>query len=192
MKLKQSRSSFETKALELAILTCTGRGWLSRQWAGVNPQGLRWFLSKPIAACVPFKDFESMIHMRPGIASKIGLLGVSTLQGGYMLFDGVHKLHTGSYFGNRLGPWANFVSILGIDPNAIAPVFIALGALWLVGGVALLLKLRWSRLLLTALSVISLAYLVFGTVLSVVSLVLLRARRDSSYGDQRARSQFSN
>jgi hypothetical protein len=133
-----------------------------------------------------------MIHMRPGIASKIGLMSVSALQGGYMLFDGIHKLHTGSYFGNRLGPWANLVSIFGIDPNAIAPVFIALGALWLVGGVAFLLKLRWSRLFLIALSVISLAYLVFGTVLSVISLVLLRASRDSSYSGQRAHSQFSN
>lgn len=105
-----------------------------------------------------------------------------------MLFDGIHKLRTGSYFGSHLGPWANLVSAVGISPDVLAPVFIALGALWLAGAIAFLLNVRWSGLLLTVLSIVSLAYLVFGTLLAVASLVLLRARPHGEYGDQRIRS----
>src|SRR5580698_1822867 len=119
---------------------------------------------------------ESMADMRHGTGSKVALLGVSALQGGYMLFDGIHKLRTGSYFGGHLGPWANLVSAVGISPDAMAPVFVVLGVLWLTGGVAYLLDLRWSRLLLIVLSVVSLAYLIFGTLLSIASLAMLRAR----------------
>lgn len=132
--------------------------------------------------------FENMGVMRSGIASRIALLCVCMLQGGYMLFDGIHKLRTGSYFGSHLGPWANLVSAVGISPGVLAPVFIALGALWLTGAIAFLLNLRWSSLLLRVLSIISLAYLVFGTVLSVAGLALLHAQTHREYGSQRVRS----
>ncbi len=135
--------------------------------------------------------FANMVRMRGGIVSKIILLGVFLLQGGYMLFDGIHKLVTGSYFRSQLGPWANLVSAVGISPNAMAPAFIVLGALWLMGAAAFLFNLRWSRPLLTFLSIISLAYLIFGTVLSVVALVLL-ARRGGVHREQSARPQISN
>jgi hypothetical protein len=125
--------------------------------------------------------------MHSGIAWKIALLGISALQGSYMLFDGTHHLLTGSYFGSRLGPWADLVAILGIAPGTLAPVFVAFGAAWLIGALALLLGLRWSRLLLTLLSVVSLAYLVFGTLLSVASLAILLLRSKQLYGKSPSR-----
>jgi hypothetical protein len=94
-----------------------------------------------------------------------------------MLFDGMHRLFTGSYFGGRLGPWAALVSAVGISPGSVAPVFVILGALWLVGGVAFLLRARWSTALLTAASMVSLAYLAFGTILSLIALVILLMNR---------------
>jgi len=94
-----------------------------------------------------------------------------------MLFDGVHRLLAGNYFGGRLGPWAALVSAVGINPASMAPVFIVLGTLWLVGGVAFLFRARWSTGLLIAVSVISLAYLVFGTILSLIALAILLMRR---------------
>ena len=106
--------------------------------------------------------------------SKFGVLFIAALQGGYMLFDGVHQLTTGQYFGGRVGPWAKVVSAVGLQPDAMAPVFIVVGILWLVAGLALLLNLRWSRPLLVGLAVVLLAYLVFGTILSLVLLALMR------------------
>ena len=95
-----------------------------------------------------------------------------------MMFDGMHRLLAGSYFGGRLGPWAALVSAVGISPGSMAPVFVVLGALWLVAGVAFLCRARGSTGLLIAVSVISLAYLVFGTILSLIALaIVLRHRK---------------
>jgi hypothetical protein len=94
-----------------------------------------------------------------------------------MLFDGMHRLLAGSYFGGRLGPWAALVSAVGISPGSMAPVFIVLGVLWLVGGVAFLLGARGAAGLLIVVGVISLAYLVFGTILSLLALAILLMSR---------------
>jgi hypothetical protein len=95
-----------------------------------------------------------------------------------MLFDGVHHAIKGSYFGGRLGPWAHMVTAVGARPEAMAPVFILLGAAWIAGGIALVLRLRWAWRLLVAVSAISLAYLVFGTILAVVALAILLVQRE--------------
>jgi hypothetical protein len=118
-----------------------------------------------------------MTNMSASQRWKAALFAVCLLQGGYMLFDGMHRLLTGSYFGGQLGPWAALVSAVGINPASMAPVFVVLGALWLVGGVALPFRARWSTGLLIAVSVISLAYLVFGTILSLIALVILLMNR---------------
>ena len=94
-----------------------------------------------------------------------------------MIFDGMHRLLAGSYFGGRLGPWAALVSAVGISPGSMAPVFVVLGALWLVAGVAFLFRARGATGLLIAVSVISLAYLVFGTILSLLALAIVLVPR---------------
>jgi len=115
--------------------------------------------------------------MSGGFVSKAILTAVCLLQGGYMLFDGVHRLLTGSYFGGRLGPWAALVSAAGLHPGAMAPVLVVLGVLWLVGGVALLLRARWAVILLIIVSAVSLAYPIFGTTLSAIALAVVLASR---------------
>jgi hypothetical protein len=104
-----------------------------------------------------------------------------------MIFDGSHRLLTGSYFGGRVGPWADLLAVFGISPGSAAPVFILLGAAWLMGGLSLLLGLRWARLGLILVSLLSLAYLIIGTLLSAVALVLL-AGSDKKRGKRRRRN----
>ena len=101
----------------------------------------------------------------------ISVAGV--LQGGYMVFDGVHKLMTGSYFGGRVGPWASVVSKLGVSLDAMAAVFVVVGSLWLVAILGMLVGFRWWRWSLAALAILSLWYVLFGMLLSIVVLVLL-------------------
>jgi hypothetical protein len=95
------------------------------------------------------------------------------LQGAYMLFDGIHKMRTGVYFGKRIGPWSHIVSALGISVDSMGPVFAVLGALWIAALVIFLLRLAWSRWMLTALAILTLGYIPFGTLLSCVVLLML-------------------
>ena len=90
-----------------------------------------------------------------------------------MLFDGVHKLATGAYFGSRLGPWAGVVAAIGIAPGSMAPLFIVLGLVWLIGAALLMARSRAARDVLITISILSLFYVVFGTALSVIALILL-------------------
>ena len=68
-----------------------------------------------------------------------------------------------------------------------APAFVVLGAFWLVGALALLANRRWSRPLLVVVSIVSLAYLIFGTVLSLISLAILIFRGSTLYAKPRRR-----
>lgn len=138
-------------------------------------------------ACFHIHNFAKINRMRSGIGGKIALLGISALQGGYMVFDGTHYLLTGSYFGRGLGPWADLAAIVGIAPGSLAPAFIVLGAFWLAGALALLANRRWSRPLLVVVSILSLAYLIFGTVLSLISLAILIFRGSALYAKPRRR-----
>ena len=98
------------------------------------------------------------------------------LQGGYMVFDGSRKLITGRYFGSQVGPWAHAVAAVGIDYQAMAVPFLVLGSTWVLGSALLLARIRIARVLLLVLSVISLAYLVFGTLISLAVMVCLLSR----------------
>ncbi len=105
---------------------------------------------------------------------KITLLILSLLQGGWMLFDGFHVLLKGKYFGpEKPGPWSQIVRAIGVDPFRLGPVFVLLGALWLVFLAALLLNRPWSWSLGLVVSVATLWYLPVGTVLSLITLALL-------------------
>jgi hypothetical protein len=108
------------------------------------------------------------------------LIAIAALQGGYMLFDGTHKLKTGSYFGGQVGPWGHLASAVGISPDSMAPAFIVFGALWLAAGAGMLLDVAWAPLLLTILAILTLAYPVFGTLLALLALFLLFKGKDRS------------
>jgi hypothetical protein len=104
------------------------------------------------------------------------------VQGGYMAFDGARALAVGSYItpasgehAGQLGPWARVVSAVGIPPESIGVkvVFVVLGTLWLVTGVGVAVQAGWAWLLGLVLAVGTLWYLVPGTVISLLVLVLL-------------------
>jgi hypothetical protein len=100
---------------------------------------------------------------------------------GWMLFDGLRALTVGDYVtvGGDLGPWADVVEAVGIDPRATGTklFFVLYGGAWLGVVVAYVRDAPRSRAALAAFAAGSLWYLVLGTVSSVVQLVLLTVDR---------------
>jgi hypothetical protein len=100
---------------------------------------------------------------------------------GWMLFDGMRALTVGDYVtvDGRLGPWADAVEAVGIDPRATGTqlFFVLYGAAWLCIVLAYARDARRSRTAMAAFALGSLWYLVLGTVSSVVQLVLLMLDR---------------
>lgn len=122
------------------------------------------------------------MNVRPrSVAALVSAL--SLFLGAWLVFDGSRKLLTGFYtgespVGNGLGPWANIVSALGINPSDMALPFVLLGLLWLVNGIIVLLgtSSRYERTIVA--STLTLFYLVPGTLVSLATLVLsLRERK---------------
>lgn len=112
---------------------------------------------------------------KPGkAAAKIWLVPIALVAGGWMLFDGIHVLTHGKYFGRpEPGPWSVIIMQLGIDPFALGSMFVALGTLWIVFLAALLRGKRWGWYGSVAIAIVSLWYLPIGTMLSVLYLVRL-------------------
>jgi hypothetical protein len=103
------------------------------------------------------------------------VVALAALTGGWMVFDGTRALVAGDYVtvGGELGPWADLVEAVGIDPRSTGMkcFFVVYGGAWLVAAA------RRSRGALAAFAAGSLWYLVAGTVSSVVQLVLLALDR---------------
>ena len=104
------------------------------------------------------------------------------VQGGYMVFDGVRAFVVGNYLtpssgthAGELGPWARIVRKVGIPPESAAmkTAFVLLGAGYLVAAVAWALGAGWAPWLGAVLAVGTLWYLVPGTVISVLVLLLV-------------------
>lgn len=101
---------------------------------------------------------------------------------GYMLVDGLRGFIVGDYFrpqtgeyAGQLGPWSKVVSAIGIDPESglMKSIFIVLGLLGLSIAVALFRDVHGAKWAFLAISLLSLFYLVPGTFLSVLQLILL-------------------
>src|SRR3954463_270147 len=98
------------------------------------------------------------------LAALVGLLA-----GGWMLFDGVHVMLRGKYFGpEKPGPWSVPFARMGIDPFRLGPMFVLFGILWLVFLVALLRGHPWGWYGALTIAVMSLWYFPLGTVLSLI------------------------
>jgi hypothetical protein len=117
--------------------------------------------------------------MKP-LAWIVVVLGL--LQGGWMAFDGSRALMVGDYvtpssgqYAGQLGPWSGLVSAIGIEPRStlMKSVHVGLGAAWLIATVCFLLRMPWARSAMLTCAVLSLWYLPFGTIFSVVQIVLL-------------------
>ena len=106
--------------------------------------------------------------------SKILIALIGSLAGAWMMFDGLHVLVRGKYFGpDKPGPWSALFTRIGIDPFSLGPLFILLGALWFVFLIATLSGQSWGWYGAVAVAVASLWYLPLGTILSLVYLGLL-------------------
>lgn len=105
----------------------------------------------------------------------IGLTLVGVAQGAYMLADGARVLLTGAYFGSTLGPWAALVRALGVDPYHLGPVFVVLGLAWIAAVIAIDTRVPYARRYVAIVAVLSLWYVPFGTLLSLIALALVAA-----------------
>jgi hypothetical protein len=105
---------------------------------------------------------------------KIGFLVIAILNGGWMLFDGVHVLVKGKYFGPpQPGPWSQVVTAVGLNPFSLGPLFVGLGLLWIVAAGGILQGSSWAWLLAVIVSVASLWYIPIGTLLSIIAILIL-------------------
>jgi hypothetical protein len=99
----------------------------------------------------------------------VTLLGL--LNGGYMLFDGLHVMLKGKYFGpEKPGPWAELFYRLQVDVFRLGGLFVGFGLLWLVWLYALWTAKSWAYVYGLAISGLTLWYLPVGTVFSLAIL----------------------
>jgi len=105
---------------------------------------------------------------------------------GWMLFDGSRALILGDYvtpqtgeYAGQLGPWANLVHVIGIDPRSVwmKLIFITQGLATLVVVVSYILNKPWARTALLIAMLLGLWYLPFGTLINLLALILLLLSR---------------
>jgi len=107
---------------------------------------------------------------------------LALVEGGWLAFDGGRALVVGDYVTPRsgrhagqLGPWSGVVRAVGIEPRStlMKAIHLVLGLVWLavIACFAMGQGWAWSGMLVCA--VLGLWYLPFGTLLSLVQIVLL-------------------
>ena len=102
------------------------------------------------------------------------VLGLALITGGFMFADGIHVLVKGKYIGpEKPGPWADLLSLIGVDVFRLGPLFVMFGLAWLVFAVSFWMDASWARSLGILLSIGTLWYLPIGTIISIVVLVML-------------------
>lgn len=110
------------------------------------------------------------------------ILALALLEGGWLAFDGGHAFITGDYVtpksgthAGQLGPWSKLVAAVGIAPRStlMKSIHLILGLAWLVVVVCFALQLPWAWTAMLMGAFLSLWYLPFGTLLSIIQIVLL-------------------
>ncbi len=110
------------------------------------------------------------------------VVALAVVEAGWMVFDGTRALVVGDYvtpssgeYAGRLGPWADLVSAVGIEPRStgMKVFFVAYGLIWLVAALAFARRVPRSWWAMVLLAAGSLWYLVIGTVASVLQLLVL-------------------
>lgn len=96
-----------------------------------------------------------------------------------MTFDGVRALAIGDYVtvDGKLGPWADVVSAIGIDPRGtpMKLFFVTYGAGWLAMTTSYLGGRRYAKTGMAVAAAGSVWYFAFGTISSVAQLIVLAA-----------------
>ena len=102
------------------------------------------------------------------------VIALASIQGLWMLTDGIYVIANGKYIGPaKPGPWALLFESIGIDVFKLGPVFVLFGIAWLVFVGAFFAETTWSRNFGIVLSLLTLWYLPFGTLISIIVLGLL-------------------
>ena len=97
---------------------------------------------------------------------------LSLINGLWMLIDGIYVLANGKFIGpEKPGPWAALMALTGVDVFKMGPLFVLFGIAWLSFVGALLTGVPWARNFGLVLSVLTLWYLPFGTLISLVVLI---------------------
>lgn len=105
---------------------------------------------------------------------KYVVLGFSVINGVWMLIDGIYVMLNGKYIGpEKPGPWASVLSMTGVDVFKLGPLFICFGIAWLAFVFAFWSDAAWARIFGLILSALTLWYLPFGTLISIVVIALL-------------------
>jgi hypothetical protein len=124
------------------------------------------------------------------------VVAVAVLEGGWLALDGGRALIVGDYFtpgsggfAGQLGPWATVVAAVGIEPRSalMKAIHLGLGTTGLVVTAGFVSRKPWGRKGMLACALLGLWYLPFGTILSLVQVVLLQlpAVRGAGAGDHR-------
>lgn len=107
---------------------------------------------------------------------------LARIEGGWLAFDGGHALVTGDYvtpssgqYAGQLGPWSKLVSAVGIEPRSILIklIHVTIGIMWVVVIVCFVCRLPWAWRGMVFCAGAGLWYLPFGTMLSLIQLLLL-------------------
>jgi hypothetical protein len=113
---------------------------------------------------------------------KIAIIALSLVEGGFMAFDGVRALTVGDYltpssgpYAGQLGPWAKVVAAAGLAPRSttVKVLFVAYGVAWLGLTVCFAYGIGWTPWVMLLAAAGTLWYLVPGTVLSALQVLML-------------------
>src|SRR5688572_18685278 len=100
------------------------------------------------------------------------VIGLGLINGLWMLIDGVYVIVNGKYIGpEKPGPWASIISLTGVDVFKLGPLFVIFGIAWLVLSTAVWTEAEWAKGFAIILSIATLWYLPFGTLIALIALV---------------------
>ncbi len=110
------------------------------------------------------------------------VVALAFVEGGWLAFDGSMALLSGDYVtpksgphAGQLGPWSKVVAAVGIPPRStlMKSIHVFLGVVWLAVIVCFALRQHWAWLGMLICAMAGLWYLPFGTLMSVIQIVLL-------------------
>nr|WP_294989604.1 hypothetical protein [uncultured Sediminibacterium sp.] len=105
---------------------------------------------------------------------KILITILALLNGGYMLLDGIFVTVKGKYIGpEKPGPWAEIFYKLNVNVFKLGWLFILYGLIWLTWVYALSTNKEWAYSLGLIISLLTIWYLPFGTLISIIVLATL-------------------
>jgi len=110
------------------------------------------------------------------------VLVLACVEAGWLAFDGSRALIIGDYVTPRsgrhagqLGPWTKVVQTIGIEPRStlMKSVHLVLGVAWLAVALCFALGMGWAWTGMVACATLGLWHLPFGTIMSIVQIILL-------------------